>query len=529
MIFSFYPRCICNYRWAVLFAIIIAVSIMTAPGVFAQENSAPANVVAIAGPQDGTAVISWSAVETTNYYRIGWISETDYLTAVNTETDWLDAFVFADVVNTGQTSYIVKGLESGNVYYFSVGTALERYGKAEWSDWTNLTLTAESCFYSLEEHIQSTQMADRAALIEFYHATNGDTWIDNTNWLSDAPLDQWTGVEVNNMGRVSALRLPGNNLNGTVSATLGRLTELRELWLHNNSLHGTIPPELGNLTNLLQLYLSDNSLSGSIPPELSNLNSLRRMSLDSNGLHGTIPPELGNLVNLLHLVLANNSLSGSIPPELSNLNNLQRMSLDSNGLHGTIPTELGNLTNLLHLVLSNNSLSGSIPPELSNLNNLQRMSLDSNALSGTIPPELGRMIELRTLDLSRNRLSGSVPTELGDLTNMNDLGLGRNALSGTIPPELGRMIELIHLSIGRNQLSGSIPTELGNLTNLRGLYLNWNQLSGEIPQSLNNIKEWDGWQIIAGNNFTGCIPAGMASAPGDPGDSSYGNIPFCDP
>ena len=482
MIFSFYSRRICNYRWAVLCAIIIVVSTMTAPGVFAQENSAPANVVAIAGPQDGTAVISWSAVETTNYYRIGWISGTDYNAAMNTETDWLDAFVFADVVNTGQTSYTVKGLEPGDSYHFSVGTALERFGKAEWSDWTNLTLTAESCFYSLEEHIQSTQMADRAALIEFYHATNGDNWIDNTNWLSDAPLDQWKGVEVNNMGRVSTLWLPGNNLNGTIPATLGRLTDLRRLRLNGNGLYGTIPPELGNLVNLFGLGLSDNSLSGSIPPELSNLNSLQTMNLGSNGLHGTIPPELGNLTTLLYLVLPHNSLSGSIPPELSNLNSLQTMNLGSNGLHGTIP------------------------------------------------PELGRMIELRGLNIGSNQLSGSIPTELGNLTNVIYIDLARNALSGTIPPELGRMIELTSLSIGHNQLSGSIPTELGNLTNLRSLFLNWNQLSGEIPQSLNNIKEWDGWHIIAGNNFTGCIPAGMASAPGDPpGDSSYGNIPFCDP
>ena len=482
MVFSFHPRRICNYRWAVLCAIIIAVSTMTAPGVFAQENSAPANVVAIAGPQDGTAVISWNAVETTNYYRIGWISGTDYNAAVNAETDWLDAFVFADVVNTGQTSHTVKGLEPGNLYYFSVGTALERFGKAEWSDWTNLTLPAGSCFYSLEELTQSTQMADRAALIELYHATNGDNWRDNTNWLSDAPLDQWTGVEVNDTGRVSALWLSENNLNGTVPATLGRLTGLRELWLSNNGLYGTIPPELGNLADLSHLVLSDNSLSGSIPPELSNLNSLQRMRLGRNALHGTIPPELGNLVDLLHLSLSHNSLSGSIPRELSNLNSLLSMSLDSNGLHGTIP------------------------------------------------PELGRMIELTGLNLSRNRLSGSVPTELGNLTNMQALDLGHNALSGTIPPELGRMIGLIRLSIGHNRLSGSIPTELGNLTNLRGLYLNWNQLSGEIPQSLNNIKEWDGWHIIAGNNFTGCIPVGMASAFGDPpGDSSYGDIPFCDP
>ena len=35
---------------------------------------------------------------------------------------------------------------------------------------------------------------DRAALVALYNATDGPNWVDNTNWLTDAPLGEWYGV-----------------------------------------------------------------------------------------------------------------------------------------------------------------------------------------------------------------------------------------------------------------------------------------------------------------------------------------------
>ena len=36
--------------------------------------------------------------------------------------------------------------------------------------------------------------SDRAALVAFYHATDGDNWANNEGWLTDAPLNDWYGV-----------------------------------------------------------------------------------------------------------------------------------------------------------------------------------------------------------------------------------------------------------------------------------------------------------------------------------------------
>ena len=146
---------------------------------------------------------------------------------------------------------------------------------------------------------------DRAALAALYNATNGSSWLVNTNWLSNGPLGEWHGVSTDADGRVAELDLDGKQLSGP------------------------IPSELGNLANLEFLSLRDKQLSGSIPSELANLDNLEWLILDSNQLSGPIPSELGNLDNLQALELHDNQLSGSIPSELANLDNLRALSLES--------------------------------------------------------------------------------------------------------------------------------------------------------------------------------------------------------
>lgn len=127
---------------------------------------------------------------------------------------------------------------------------------------------------------------DRAALAAFYNATDGPNWVDNTNWLTDAPLQEWYGANTDGFGRVKGLDLRGR-----------WDSEAREYVSHG--LAGEIPPELRDLTSLGSLSLQGNELAGPIPPELGDLANLTSLKLDGNPLEGALPLSLEGL-SLIH-------------------------------------------------------------------------------------------------------------------------------------------------------------------------------------------------------------------------------------
>ena len=94
--------------------------------------------------------------------------------------------------------------------------------------------------------------ADREALVALYNATDGLDWANNSGWLSDAPISAWYGVVTDRSGRVAALSLSKNWLDGEIPAELGNLTSLSYLNLSVNRLDGEVPANLGNLINLNQ-------------------------------------------------------------------------------------------------------------------------------------------------------------------------------------------------------------------------------------------------------------------------------------
>ena len=208
---------------------------------------------------------------------------------------------------------------------------------------------------------------DREALLALYNSAGGSGWTTSDGWDSAQTLDMWHGVTLDGDGRVVGLALAGNNLSGTVPASLSTLTKLTLLDLSYNGLSGAIPPGLRGLSQLTTLDLSANGLSGAIPPELGDLSSLGALYLHDNALSGAIPPELGNLSSLEELYLHDNALSGAIPPELGNLSSLEELSLWDNGLSGPIPGSLGNLLALRFARFADNLLTGCVPHGLRRL------------------------------------------------------------------------------------------------------------------------------------------------------------------
>ncbi len=174
---------------------------------------------------------------------------------------------------------------------------------------------------------------DREILEMLHDATGGRDWIDARNWLTDAPLEEWRGVEVDDQGRVVELRLWDNGLAGPIPPELGELVHLEYLRLSDNGLSGAIPPELNGLSALTHLALDGNGLSGRLPPEISGLPALEELRVENNDLAGPLPPELGGLVSLRGLGLTGNPrMSGPLPAELTSLGRLERLLAGGTGL-----------------------------------------------------------------------------------------------------------------------------------------------------------------------------------------------------
>ena len=413
-----------------------------------------------------------------------------------------------------------------------------------------------------ELNLPFCESPDRAALVALYHATNGDNWHEDENWLTDAPLDDWHGVKTDENGLVVELELEYNNLTGELPTELGSLTALEFLFIEDNSLWGEVPHTLIALNRLIAIGFGGNSglcappepafqqwlhnieyegptcVRPSSPPDYREIAALTALYnatdgdnwRDSTNWLSERPLQYwkGVYINsegrIIKLRLTRNKLSGPIPSQIGDLKNLQRLELYGNQLSGVIPPELGNLTDLQRLNLSINQLSGAIPSELSELAYLQDLSIHRNRLSGAIPPELGNLANLEQLSLSENQLTGAIPSELGNLANLEELLVFENQLSGAIPQELTNLTELEWLYLGDNQLSGVIPPELGNLTELRWLDLRNNRLTGAIPPELVNLTKLEEL-FLARNQLTGCIPDDLRDV--EDNDFDELNLPFC--
>jgi len=332
------------------------------------------------------------------------------------------------------------------------------------------TITAEWGSAAGSATLAVAEMTDRGALVAFYRSTGGREWLKTTNWLSQAPLETWHGVEVDNDGRVVSLELASNNLGGVIPSQIQHLTGLESLDLSDNALGGSIPPEIDRLVTLERLGLGQNLLTGPIPPEIGELSRLETLGLDRNKLSGPIPPEIEGLGRLVRFDLHSNDLSGELPAELA-LPRLEYLDLRGNLLKGPIPRSLlqSKIERFASFEIRHRNLYlcvpgttefvtwhsyvGDLGPRYCNASDMAALeSLHASAgganwtgndgwLSGPALGEwhgvetdtLGRVV---ALDLASNGLSGQLPSRLGHLSAMAVLKIGDNALTGRLPASL---------------------------------------------------------------------------------------------
>ncbi|XP_068302667.1 protein NSP-INTERACTING KINASE 1-like [Pyrus communis] len=134
------------------------------------------------------------------------------------------------------------------------------------------------------------------------------------NWDDDS-VDpcSWTMVTCSPESLVIGLGTPSQSLSGTLSPSIGNLTNLQIVLLQNNNITGPIPREIERLSKLRTLDISNNFFTGAIPSSLGHLRSLQYLRLNNNSLSGAFPVSLANMSQLSFLDLSYNNLSGPVP------------------------------------------------------------------------------------------------------------------------------------------------------------------------------------------------------------------------
>lgn len=245
-----------------------------------------------------------------------------------------------------------------------------------------ITAQAGSKQATCEVTVEDTSYKDkeRAALIAFYKANNGDKWEEGrrNNWCSDKPLREWTGIGMTEDGKhVNHLWVDDPNLCGRIPKEIADLTELELLHLANAGDYTTtypMPSEIGQLHKLKELYLWYYPVSGTLPSALYDLENLEVLSLSHVPLDKwSIPSDIAKLHNLRELRLFDCNLAGAIPDEVGQLTGLEDLYLPNNELSGSLPASLGHLINLKYINLGCNNLSGAIPTEVATMDNYWRL------------------------------------------------------------------------------------------------------------------------------------------------------------
>lgn len=263
------------------------------------------------------------------------------------------------------------------------------------------TFLAFSYFTSNDLQAQVNE-TDSLSLVEFYHATNGDNWTNNENWLIGRVIT-WHGITLNEtLDSVKVINLYSNNLTGMLPDL--ELPALEELILTSN--HFSSLPDFSYLINLKHLNVVANELI--TVPNFSNLPKLEDLGLMNNNL--SVIPDFINLPKLTSLNLMTNELINL--PDFSNLSTLKNLMVSCNYELSGLP-DFSNLPNLELLRVECCTLDSL--PNFSNLPKLEWLRVANNKIRFLHDFNLPSLVYL---DLLNNDLT-SVP----NFSNLPSLGI----------------------------------------------------------------------------------------------------------
>ena len=373
---------------------------------------------------------------------------------------------------------------------------------------------------------------DSLALVAYYESTNGDQWIDNSGWLTEAPVYSWVGIEeVANVAgdgepadwRVTVIDMPRNNMTvpGPLPAALADLEFLEDFKADVNLHIGGLPPELANLSRLQFLLVRTNLFTGEVDwSAFSQMESMQQFRIRQNYFSGPLPQTLGGNGSwpaLTRFYVDDNRFTGQIPNVHADLTTLNRVYLHNNRLTGPIPDwsslegmEYYRIANndldpgpipewiydswgetLIRFQIQNTNRTGSVSPKLAQMEALEQFVI--GGIGDTIGegettddiPDLSVMPSLRRITFSGGGWTGTLPAWVGDVPNLEDVHFSNMDITGEIPTEWGNA-DLVSVHLEDLNIEGGLPASFGVVNSLEEITLidNENMSVGEIPDWL---------------------------------------------
>ncbi|MGB1308693.1 MAG: leucine-rich repeat domain-containing protein, partial [Oceanihabitans sp.] len=487
--------------------------------------------------------------------------------------DVKDATYYND--NSGQIFAIVYTAPNLNV---TSETDLSVYSDCVFGSATAVNVVQGQSYYILVHRINGNSnltnikitiplavpVQERAALVDFYNATNGANWNNNTNWNTASLVSSWYGLTVEKVAGVShvtSINLDNNNVYPSIPASIEDLSELKNFYIINNfnyfSPGGVLPPEIGNLPKLTSFWIENWNLQGSLPTQIGNLSALESLTIRGTSCTGNIPATLTNLNAINAISLNNNKFQGALPDLTSLVAQLDFLRIENNHF------EFGDLESNFSTYQSNIAVYTYAPQESLNFTNTDvvlnagdNYVLNANAISGTnnqyqwyfngqpLTGENNASMQLNNFQLANsgeyyclvtnpivtnleiNSAAyniGITPTSnpdynalvaLYNATNGANWTSNNNWLDNTKPLNTWFGINTVNdrvekIILNSNNLDGNIPTEITNLTELKELWLQTSPLlTGALPANIGDLVNLEKL-ILSSNSLSGQVPTSI--------------------
>eukprot|EP01084_Bolivina_argentea_P052984 97264_1 len=372
-------------------------------------------------------------------------------------------------------------------------------------------------------YLPSTQIF---ALEDLYRSLNGDAWkhchwnlqqLSQNKTLPDIYCGLYIKQLTNNTHTVYKFWVGhDNNLNGTISKSIGILKDLEIIKIfHNPLLTGIIPDSICQLQSFHQILIADTNVHGNVPICMAKMSSLELINFKQLPLLSMNDTFIESLCIHAHALwqihLQNINYTGPFPECIGyDLLKLQYFMFEDMPLSATLPQSMNNLSQLVDLTLfSLPNLYGTFPPEIFKNNpNLYKVMIYETSLSGNISIYnlCNNANILNSLHIMHNVFLSplTIPNCIGSLKYLELFHIGDGTtIHGTIPEEICNITNLLKLEISNSSISGTVPQCIGhNLINLFSIDLHSNKLIGDFPSlKLPKLKVLD----IHSNQFIGSL------------------------